>query len=115
MGSLRPSPLFLCRLVPSSIDSRRELLDFATRGELFESVTLLVTAGKYCSAAERGRTGTSHGVPTINHDVQDARASQLVQLGKKAEPTRTIFQLNARNERAFEELSFASDRAKHVF
>ena len=52
---------------------------------------------------------------SVNHKVQDVKAKcQLVQLGKKADQTRTVYQLNA-NERVLQELVFAGDSAKHVF
>jgi hypothetical protein len=40
---------------------------------------------------------------------------QLVQLGNKADQTRTVFDLNAANERVLQELVFRGDTAKHVF
>lgn len=39
----------------------------------------------------------------------------LVQLGKKADQTRTVYELNAANERVLQELVFRGDTAKHVF
>lgn len=39
----------------------------------------------------------------------------LVQLGKKAPQTQTVFELNASNERVLQELVFRGDTAKHVF
>ena len=39
----------------------------------------------------------------------------LVQLGKKADQTRTVYELNAQNERVLQELVFRGDTAKHVF
>jgi hypothetical protein len=39
----------------------------------------------------------------------------LVQLGKKAEQTRTVYAMNAANERVLQELVLAGDTAKHVF
>ncbi len=39
----------------------------------------------------------------------------LVQLGKKAEQTRTVYALNAANERVLQELVLAGDNQKHVF
>ena len=40
---------------------------------------------------------------------------QLVQLGAKADQTRTVFDLNSANERVLQELVFRGDTAKHVF
>jgi len=39
----------------------------------------------------------------------------LVSLGKKADQTRTVYQVNASNERVLRELVFRGDTAKHVF
>jgi len=39
----------------------------------------------------------------------------LVQLEKKADQTRTVYELNAQNERVLQELVFRGDTAKHVF
>lgn len=52
----------------------------------------------------------------VNHKVQDVKVKcQLVQLGKKAGQTRTVYEINAANERVLQELVFAGDTAKHVF
>jgi hypothetical protein len=40
---------------------------------------------------------------------------ELVELGKKAEQTRTVYALNAANERVLQELVLKGDTAKHVF
>ena len=40
---------------------------------------------------------------------------QLVKLEKKADQTRTVYEVNAANERVLQELVFAGDTAKHVF
>ena len=53
---------------------------------------------------------------SANPKVQDVKAKcQLVQLSKKADQTRTVYQTNAANERVLQELVFAGDTAKHVF
>ena len=39
----------------------------------------------------------------------------LVPLAKKANQTRTIYEINAANERVLQELEFRGDTAKHVF
>lgn len=39
----------------------------------------------------------------------------LIQLGKKADQTRTVYEVNASNERVLRELVFRGDTAKHVF
>ena len=51
-----------------------------------------------------------------DHKVQDVKVKcQLIQLEKKADQTRTVYQLNAANERVLQELVFAGDTAKRVF
>jgi len=39
----------------------------------------------------------------------------LIQLGKKSDQTRTVYEVNASNERVLRELVFRGDTAKHVF
>lgn len=39
----------------------------------------------------------------------------LVPLGQKANQTRTVYEMNAANERVLQELVFRGDSAKHVF
>ena len=39
----------------------------------------------------------------------------LIQLGNKADQTRTVYEVNASNERVLRELVFRGDTAKHVF
>ena len=39
----------------------------------------------------------------------------LIQLGKKADQTNTVYEVNASNERVLRELVFRGDTAKHVF
>jgi hypothetical protein len=39
----------------------------------------------------------------------------LIQLGNKADQTRTVYEVNAANERVLRELVFRGDTAKHVF
>ena len=52
----------------------------------------------------------------VNHKVQPVKAKcQLVQLGAKADQTRTVYAMNSANERVLQELVFAGDTAKHVF
>ena len=53
---------------------------------------------------------------SVNHKHPDVKARcQLVQLGKKADQTRTVYDLNAAKERILQELVFSGDAAKHVF
>jgi len=52
----------------------------------------------------------------VNHKVQPVKAKcQLVQLAKKADQTRTVYEVNGANERVLRELVFDGDTAKHVF
>jgi hypothetical protein len=76
----------------------------------------LLPAGEY--VVRHTMEGQEHVMvfQSVNHKVQDLKAKcQLVQLGKKADQTRTVYQLNAANERVLQELVFAGDTAKHVF
>jgi hypothetical protein len=76
----------------------------------------LLPAGEY--AVRHTMEGQEHVMvfQSVNHKVQDVKAKcQLVQLGNKADQTRTVYQLNAANERVLQELVFAGDTAKHVF
>lgn len=51
-----------------------------------------------------------------NHKHADVKAKcQLVQLGNKADHTRTVYALNAAGERVLQELVFSGDSVKHVF
>jgi len=53
---------------------------------------------------------------SVNHKHADVKVKcQLVQLGKKADQTRMVYELNAANERVLQELVFGGDTAKHVF
>ena len=52
----------------------------------------------------------------VNHKHEDVKAKcQLVQLGKKADQTRTVYDLNPAKERVLQELVFNGDTVKHVF
>lgn len=76
----------------------------------------LLPAGEY--VVRHSMEGQEHVMvfQSVNHKVQDVKAKcQLVQLGKKSDQTRTVYQLNAANERVLQELVFAGDTAKHVF
>ena len=76
----------------------------------------LLPAGKYL--VRHTMEGQEHVMvfQSLKHKVQDVKAKcQLVQLGKKADQTRTAYQLNAANERVLQELVFAGDTSKHVF
>jgi hypothetical protein len=52
----------------------------------------------------------------VNHKHPDVKAKcQLVELGKKADQTRTVYDLNSAKERVLQELVFRGDSVKHVF
>jgi hypothetical protein len=75
----------------------------------------LLPAGEYL--VRHTMEGQEHVIvfQSVKHKVQDVKAKcQLVQLGKKADQTRTVYQENA-NERVLQELVFAGDTSKHVF
>ena len=76
----------------------------------------LLPAGEY--VVRHTMEGQEHVMvfQSVNRKVQVVKAKcQLVQLGKKADQTRTVYQLNAADERVLQELVFAGDTAKHVF
>jgi len=76
----------------------------------------LLPAGEYVVRHEM--EGKEHMMvfEAVNHKVQPVKAKcQLVQLGSKADQTRTVYALNGANERVLQELVFAGDTAKHVF
>ena len=53
---------------------------------------------------------------SANHKRTEVKAHcQLVQLGAKADRTRTVYELNAAGERVLQELVFGGDSVKHVF
>jgi len=53
---------------------------------------------------------------SVSHKHADVKAKcQLVQLGNKADQTRTVYDLNPAKERVLQELVFRGDTAKHVF
>jgi hypothetical protein len=76
----------------------------------------LLPAGEY--VVRHTMEGQDHIMvfQAVNHKAQGVKVKcQLVQLGKKADLTRTVYQINAANERVLQELVFAGDTAKHVF
>ena len=76
----------------------------------------LLPAGEYI--VRHTMEGQEHVMvfQAVNHKVPDVKVKcQLVQLSKKADQPRTVYQLNAANERVLQELVFAGDTAKHVF
>ena len=107
-------------------------------------LTLVATAGKnnlgftdlaqvtFATPVRVGATLLPAGVYTVRHTMEGAdhvmvfqparsKGSEvkakctLVQLGKKADQTRTVYEVNASNERVLRELVFRGDTAKHVF
>jgi hypothetical protein len=121
MYSLKVMVLVLCILivVPLAIAGA----DFGVRdtGKIdFASPTrvvgTLLPAGEYL--VRHTMEGQEHVMvfQAVNHKVQDVKAKcQLVRLGKKADQTRTVYEVNAANERVLQELVFAGDTSKHVF
>lgn len=121
MHLLKATMLFVCMLAFVSFavagnnlgihDSAKIVLHTPTR-----VAGALLPAGEYI--VRHTMEGQEHVMvfQSVNHKVQDVKAKcQLVQLDKKADQTRTVYQLNAQNERVLQELVFAGDTAKHVF
>ena len=78
--------------------------------------TALLPAGEYI--VRHTMEGQEHVMvfEAENHKVQSVKAKcQLVQLGSKADQTRTVYAMNPANERVLQELVFKGDTAKHVF
>lgn len=92
-------------------DSGRVVLTAPTR-----IGSALLPAGEY--VVRHTMEGEEHVMvfEAVNHKMQAVKAKcQLVQLGGKADQTRTVYAVNAANERVLQELVFAGDTAKHVF
>lgn len=76
----------------------------------------LLPAGEY--VVRHTMEGEEHVMvfEAANKKVQPVKVKcQLVQLGNKADQTRTVYAMNGANERVLQELVFAGDTAKHVF
>ncbi len=76
----------------------------------------LLPAGDY--EVRHAMEGADHVMvfQAANHKHPEVRAHcQLVQLGAKADQTRTVYELNASGERVLQELVFGGDSVKHVF
>ena|SRR5579864_5830226 len=76
----------------------------------------LLPAGEY--VVRHTMEGPEHVMvfQSLNHKRPDVKAKcQLVELGNKADQTRTVYELNAAKERVLQELVFSGDTAKHVF
>ena len=121
MHSLKAATLLVCMLALVSFavagnnlgihDTGKVVLAGPTRGG-----GTRLPAGEY--TVRHTMDGEDHVMvfQAANHKVQDVKVKcQLIQLGKKADQTRTVYQLNAANERVLQELVFAGDTAKHVF
>ena len=78
--------------------------------------TALLPAGDY--VVRHTMQGTEHVMvfQLANGKGSEVKAKcALIQLGKKADQTRTVYEVNASNERILRELVFRGDTAKHVF
>jgi len=118
MHSSKIMVLLVCVLGVVSLAMAGENLGIRATGKIsFASpVRWLLPAGEY--VVRHTMEGQEHVMvfQSVNHKVQDLKAKcQLVQLSKKADQTRTVYQTNAANERVLQELVFAGDTAKHVF
>lgn len=121
MHSLKALTLSFCLLALASFAVAANNLGIHDTGKVTLAGPTRV-AGSLLPAGEYVVRHTMEGQDHImvfqaaNHKVQDVKAKcQLVQLEKKADQTRTVYQLNAANERVLQELVFAGDSAKHVF
>lgn len=77
---------------------------------------VLLPAGDY--VVRHTMDGADHMMvfEAANHKHADVKAKcQLIQLGNKADQTRTVYALNAAGERVLQELVFSGDSVKHVF
>lgn len=77
---------------------------------------VLLPAGDY--VVRHTMEGADHVMvfEAANHKHADVKAKcQLIQLGNKADQTRTVYALNAAGERVLQELVFSGDSVKHVF
>lgn len=76
----------------------------------------LLPAGDY--VVHHTMDGAEHVMvfQSVNHKHADVKAKcQLIELGNKADQTRTVYALNAAKERVLQELVFGGDTVKHVF
>ena len=121
MYSLKVMALLLCILIVVPLAIAGAGLGVRETGKVdFASPTrvagTLLPAGEY--VVRHTMEGQEHVMVflSVNHKVQHVKAKcQLVQLGKKADQTRTVYQVNAANEQVLQELVFAGDTSKHVF
>ena len=121
MHSFKAVTLIVCILALASFAVAANNLGIHDTGKVvFHSPTRvgnsLLPAGEY--VVRHTMEGEEHVMvfQASDHKVQDVKVKcQLVKLEKKADQTRTVYQLNAANERVLQELVFAGDTAKHVF
>ena len=121
MHSSKITVLLVCVLGVVSLAMAGENLGIRATGKIsFASpvrvVGTLLPAGEY--VVRHTMEGQEHVMvfQSVNPKVQDVKAKcQLVQLSKKADQTRTAYQMNAANEPVLQELVFAGDTSKHVF
>jgi len=76
----------------------------------------LLPAGEYL--VRHTMQGQDHVMvfESVKTKTVEAKAKcNLVPLSQKADQTRTVYQMNAANERVLQELVFRGDTAKHVF
>jgi hypothetical protein len=76
----------------------------------------LLPAGDY--VVRHTMEGADHMMvfQSLKHKHPDVKAKcQLIELGNKADQTRTVYALDAAGERVLQELVFGGDTVKHVF
>jgi len=122
MRSLKVLGIFLCVVALASIATASEnsmgIHDVAqvTFVAPMRVGTALLPAGDYL--VRHTMEGQEHVMvfqPVRGKTPEVKVKCTLVQLGKKADQTRTVYELNASNERVLQELVFRGDTAKHVF
>jgi hypothetical protein len=121
MHSLKAMTLFVCVFALVSFAAAGNKLGIHDTGRVHLAGatrvgSTLLPEGEY--VVRHTMEGQDHVMvfQAVNHKVQDVKVKcQLVQLEKKADQTRTVYLLNAANERVLQELVFAGDTAKHVF
>jgi hypothetical protein len=121
MHSLKAVALFVCMLALVSVALAENTLGIHDSGRVtFGTPTrvggTLVPAGEYVVRHTMERQEHVMVFQAANHKGQDVKAKcQLVRLEKKADQTRTVYEVNAASERVLQELVFRGDSAKHVF
>jgi len=121
MHSLKTVALLVCILALASFAVAANSLGIHDTGKVvFHSPTRVggsvLPAGEY--SVRHTMEGEEHVMvfQAADHKVQDVKVKcQIVKLEKKADQTRTVYEVNAANERVLQELVFAGDTARHVF